>query len=52
MKKHIVRLIALALLCFPLFLRAQTNSFIGVKGKDIITPDGKNFLMRGTNLGN
>ena len=52
MKKHIVRLIALALLCCPLFSRAQTNGFISVKGKGIITPDGKNFLMRGTNLGN
>src|SRR3569623_52193 len=52
MKKHTIRLIALALFCFPLFSRAQTNGFFGVKGKDVITPDGKNFLMRGTNLGN
>jgi endoglucanase len=29
-----------------------SHQFISVKGKDIIGPDGKNFLMKGTNLGN
>lgn len=52
MNKLPVRLILLAMLCFPLFLCAQNNGFIGVKGKNVVTPDGKNFLMRGTNLGN
>lgn len=28
------------------------GKFIGVKGKNIISPNGKPFLMRGTNLGN
>lgn len=28
------------------------NSFVDVKGKDIITPDGKSILLRGINLGN
>lgn len=31
---------------------AQSNSFISVRGKEIIGTDGKNFLIRGTNLGN
>jgi endoglucanase len=33
-------------------INAQTNTFISVRGKEIIGPDGKNFLIRGTNLGN
>src|SRR5438309_9653477 len=52
MNKTVIRPLLLAMLCFPLLLHAQTNGFISVKGKDIITSDGKNFLMRGTNLGN
>jgi len=28
------------------------NSFVDVKGKEIITPDGKSILLRGINLGN
>jgi len=31
---------------------AQTGKFITVKGKEIIGPDNKPFLIRGTNLGN
>ncbi len=30
----------------------QNKKFIGVKGKDVIGPDGKPFVMKGTNLGN
>lgn len=33
-------------------IQAQTKGFIYTKGKDIVTPDGKPFIMRGTNLGN
>jgi aryl-phospho-beta-D-glucosidase BglC (GH1 family) len=33
-------------------LYAQTGSFISTSGKNIIGPDGKNFLIKGTNLGN
>jgi len=33
-------------------LYAQSGKFISVKGKELIGPDGKNFLIRGTNLGN
>jgi endoglucanase len=31
---------------------AQTGPFFSIKGKDIIGPDGKDFLIKGTNLGN
>jgi endoglucanase len=41
-----------ALLALSLNVNAQTSSFIDVRGKEVIGPDGKNFLIRGTNLGN
>ncbi len=31
---------------------AQSNKFITVSGKQLRTPDGKTFFMKGTNLGN
>ena len=31
---------------------AQSSQFLHVSGKEIIGPDGKSFLIRGTNLGN
>src|SRR5215470_2195193 len=42
------------LLCLVLWVaaNAQSNKFISSKGKQIIGPDGKEFLIRGTNLGN
>ena len=45
-------LLAGMLLLACLNLSAQTKGFIDVKGKEIIAPGGKPFLMRGTNLGN
>ena len=51
MRRIIIRLILLAIFCLPLCVKAQ-NGFINVRGKEIITPDGKNFLMSGTILGN
>jgi len=51
MKKIIKSLILLAFLA-PLSLLAQTGKFISVSGKEIIGPDAKPFLIRGTNLGN
>ena len=39
-------------LAFSLATNAQPKTFIDVRGKEIIGPDGKNFLIRGTNLGN
>ena len=36
----------------PSVLLAQTNNFVGVKGKDIISLDGKTLHLRGVNLGN
>jgi len=40
------------LFCFTIAVQAQSNKFINVQGKNIIGTDGKNFLIRGTNLGN
>jgi endoglucanase len=52
MKKSLLKLSFLLLLLIPVTVQAQTSKFISVKGKDIIGPDNKPFLMRGTNLGN
>lgn len=40
------------LLTLPAALNAQTARFITTKGPQIIGPDGKPFLMKGTNMGN
>ncbi len=40
------------LLACGLQANSQTNKFFGVKGKEIIDPEGKPFLIKGTNLGN
>jgi endoglucanase len=50
-KQHLTHLVALAFIALPVALNAQSK-FITTKGKDIIGPDGKPFLMKGTNLGN
>ena len=50
MRKNILIAMFCAML-LPFCMEAQTG-FIGVNGKDIVTPDGKPFMMRGTNLGN
>src|ERR1700739_1565220 len=50
MRKNILIAMFSAVL-LPFCLKAQTG-FIGVNGKDIVTADGKPFIMRGTNLGN
>lgn len=39
------------LFCASFFAYSQSG-FIHVSGKEILGPDGKNFLMKGTNLGN
>jgi len=52
MKKIIIRLILLSLFVLPGVLKGQTGKFISVKGKEIIGPDQKPFLIRGTSLGN
>ena len=52
MKSSVIRITLLVLLFLPFGLKAQTGKFINVRGKEIIGPDGKAFLMRGTNLGN
>src|ERR1035437_1343703 len=55
MKKITAQIAAIALVCVSLIsfsAKAQSSKFITVRGKEIIGPDGKNFLIRGTNLGN
>jgi len=44
-------LFLLAVLCMSVS-NAQSKNFISVSGKNIIYPDGKPFILRGTNLGN
>jgi endoglucanase len=44
-------LLILVFVCFSFFCFSQSG-FISVKGKEIITPDGKPMLIKGTNLGN
>ncbi len=51
MKAIFKAFVCIALIISHFCLKAQP-SFIGVKEKEIITPDGKPFIMRGTNLGN
>ena len=36
----------------PGWLMAQRNKFVSVQGKYLLTPNGKSFFMKGTNLGN
>jgi endoglucanase len=50
MKRIVVCILLLAL--FVPVVKAQTGKFISVRGKEIIGPDNKPFLIRGTNLGN
>ncbi len=50
MRKNILLALLITLLA-PFFAGAQ-GSFFDVKGKEVIGPDGKPFIMRGTNLGN
>src|ERR1035437_2023521 len=55
MKKITAQIAAIALVCVSLIsfsAKAQSSKFITVKGKEIIGPDKKPFLIRGTNLGN
>ena len=40
------------ILCGYLPAAAQQNGFVSTRGKEVISPDGKPFIMRGTNLGN
>ncbi len=52
MKNTLLKLLFLVLLPLPVTLKAQNSNFISVKGKEVIGPDNKPFLMKGTNLGN
>jgi endoglucanase len=46
------KLLVFSFLVFIFFCSNAQSKFISVKGKEIIGVDGKNFLMKGTNLGN
>jgi endoglucanase len=48
----IPKFLLFSLLTLQLNLSAQSGKFISVQGKNIVDPDGKNFLIKGTNLGN
>jgi endoglucanase len=50
--KKLILILLLSVLVSPAVIKAQTRKFITVKGKQVIGPDNKPFLMRGTNLGN
>jgi len=50
--RKIVLVLLLSILIGPAIIKAQNPQFITVKGKHVTGPDGKPFLMRGTNLGN
>ena len=52
MKKIISSIAFLATILLSFNLHAQPGKFISVKGKEVIDPLGKPFLMRGTSLGN
>ncbi len=52
MKKIQIYLALLSFFIVPVTSKAQTGNFISVSGKEIIGPDKKPFLIRGTNLGN
>ena len=52
MKRYLIAVVGLILTLTTFQLKAQIAKFISVKGRNIIGPDNKPFLMRGTNLGN
>ena len=45
-------LTSLLFLARPLPLAAQKPGFVSTRGKTVLSPDGRPFIMRGTNLGN
>ena len=50
MKRIVLR--CLIFLLLPAGLSAQQSGFFTTRGKNIIAPNGKSFLIKGTNLGN
>ena len=48
-----IKILCFLLLCYSTQqLKAQQAGFFHTKGKEIISPEGKPFLIKGTNLGN
>lgn len=52
MKNFKTTVLLLAICLVPFALLAQKRTFVYVDGKNVMYPDGKPFIMRGTNLGN
>lgn len=52
MYKKIVFIAVICCITVSGVVQAQSTSFFSVKGKEIIDPQGKPFLIKGTNLGN
>ncbi len=52
MEKNKVLLLLLAVVMCLSGINAQKNKFVYTEGKNVMFPDGKPFIMRGTNLGN
>jgi endoglucanase len=49
--KKLLLLLLVAVMCMSV-TNAQKKKFIYTEGKNVMLPDGKPFIMRGTNLGN
>lgn len=52
MKVNKLIILLCAVFVLPLTLLAQKTTFVYTEGKYLFYPDGKQFIMRGTNLGN
>jgi endoglucanase len=52
MKNLLFKPVLLLLVIFSFTASAQPAKFFNTQGKDITGPDGKPFLIKGTNLGN
>lgn len=52
MRKRAHASLLLVVLCVSLAATAQKKAFVYTEGKNVFLPDGKPFIMRGTNLGN
>lgn len=52
MKKNKLLLLLLAVVMCTSIANAQKKKFVYTEGKNVMFPDGKPFIMRGTNLGN
>ncbi len=47
-----IKIFCYLLLCYSIQQTTQQKKFFHTRGKEIISPEGKPFLIKGTNLGN